>query len=302
MWIVFGAVVVVSLAIDLVAHRGAHSVTRRSAIMWSVAWIVCALLFAGFVALELGVHPAEDFLSAYLMEKSLSIDNLFVFMVIFERLRIPQTEHHRVLFWGILGALVARAVFIASGSALLTRWHDVVYILGVFLIYTGWKTARAEPGGGSSRVLGFMQRSSRLTSKLAGHHFITVENGRRVGTPLLVALLAIEVSDVLFAVDSVPAVFAISEDPFIVYTSNVFAILGLRALYLVLSGLLRDLHYLQYGLAAILVFAGGKMLISGYVHVPPLVSLLLIITILTTAILASIRRRSDGMRDAVTPP
>jgi tellurite resistance protein TerC len=302
MWVVFGAIVLVSLALDLVAHRGAHSVTRKSAIIWSIGWIVCALSFGGFIALELGVHPAEDFLSAYLMEKSLSIDNLFVFMVIFERLRIPQTEHHRVLFWGILGALVARAVFIASGSALLTRWHDVVYILGVFLIYTGWKTLRAEPGGGSSRILGFMQRSSRLTPTLAGHRFITVENGRRVGTPLLVALLAIEVSDVLFAVDSVPAVFSISEDPFIVYTSNVFAILGLRALYLVLSGLLRDLHYLRYGLAAILAFAGSKMLISGYVHVPPIVSLLLIVTILGTAILASIRRRSGGMRDAVTPP
>jgi tellurite resistance protein TerC len=302
MWIAFGAIVLVSLALDLVAHRGAHSVSRKSAIVWSICWIVAAVLFSGFIALELGVHHAEDFLSAYLMEKSLSIDNLFVFMVIFDRLRIPQTEHHRVLFWGILGALVARALFIAGGSALLTRWHDVVYILGVFLIYTGWKTLRAKTGGGSDRVLGLTQRSSRLTDKLDGHRFITVEAGRRVGTPLLVALLAIEVSDVLFAVDSVPAVFAISEDPFIVYTSNVFAILGMRALYLVLAELLRDLRYLHYGLAAILAFAGTKMLISGYVHVPPAVSLLLILTILAVAITASIRRRSTGTHDAVTPP
>jgi tellurite resistance protein TerC len=302
MWIAFGSVVLVSLALDLVAHRGAHGASRTSAIRWSVGWILAALLFSGFIALELGWHPAEDFLSAYLMEKSLSIDNLFVFMVIFDRLRIPQTEHHRVLFWGILGALVARAVFIASGSALLSRWHDVVYLLGAFLIYTAYKTLRAEPGCGGDRLVGVMQRSSRLTHKLDGHRFITVENGKRVGTPLLVALLAIEASDVLFAVDSVPAVFAISEDPFIVYSSNVFAILGLRALYLLLAGLLRDLHYLRFGLAGILAFAGAKMLLSGYVHVPPAVSLLLILTILAAAILASIRRRSDGMRDAVTPP
>jgi len=302
MWFVFGAIVLVSLAVDLVAHRGAHGVARKSAIAWTVGWIVAALLFCGFVALELGVHDAQDFLSAYLMEKSLSIDNLFVFMVIFERLRIPQSEHHRVLFWGILGALVARAVFIAGGSAILTRWHDVVYLLGLFLIFTAWKTMRAEPGHSPSRVLAFMERSPRLTHKLDGHKFITVENGRRVGTPLLLALLVIEASDVLFAVDSVPAVFAISEDPFIVYSSNVFAILGMRALYLVLAEVLKDMHYLRYGLAAILALAGGKMLLSGTMHVPPAVSLLLILAILATSIIASLRYRSDGTRDAVTPP
>jgi tellurite resistance protein TerC len=302
MWIVFGAIVLVSLAVDLIAHRGAHGVARKSAIAWTVGWIVAALLFCGFVAYELGLGQAQDFLSAYLMEKSLSIDNLFVFMVIFDRLRIPQTEHHRVLFWGILGALIARAAFIAGGSALLTRWHDAVYILGLFLIYTAWKTLRAESGKGSSRVLSVMERSSRLTHKLYGHAFITVENGRRVGTPLLLALLAIEASDILFAVDSVPAVFAISEDPFIVYSSNVFAILGMRALYLVLAEMLKDMHYLRYGLAAILALAGIKMLLSGTVHVPPAVSLLLILAILGTAIIASIRRRADGTRDAVTPP
>lgn len=302
MWVVFGAIVLLSLVLDLVAHRGAHGVARKSAIAWSIGWVVAALLFCGFVAFELGWGPAQDFLSAYLMEKSLSIDNLFVFMVIFARLGIPHTEHHRVLFWGILGALVARAVFIAAGSALLTRWHDVVYLLGLFLIYTAWKTLRADAGEGGDRLLGFMQRRMRITHKLDGHKFITVENGRRVGTPLLLALLAIEASDILFAVDSVPAVFAISEDPFIVYSSNVFAILGLRALYLVLAELLRDMYYLRYGLAAILALAGTKMLVSGYVHVPHGVSLLLIVTIIATSVVASIRRRSDGMRDAIAPP
>ncbi len=292
MWLAFGAIVVVSLVLDLVAHRGGHGQSRKSAITWSVAWIACALVFAGWIAFELGGGPAQDFVSAYLMEKSLSIDNLFVFMVIFDRLRIPPAEQHRVLYWGILGALVARALFIAGGTALLGRWHDVVYLLGLFLIYTAYRTLRTEAPAGGDKLLRFMEKSSRLTHELHGHHFLAREAGRLVGTPLLIALLAIEASDIMFAVDSVPAVFAISEDPFIVYSSNVFAILGLRALYLVVSDLLRDLHYLRYGLAAILALAGTKMLLSGIVKIPPAVSLGLIVTILAAAIIPSIRRRS----------
>jgi tellurite resistance protein TerC len=300
MWGVFACVVLVSLTLDLVLHRGGHGIGRKSAITWSIVWIVSALLFAGWVGITMGADHAQDFVSAYLMEKSLSVDNLFVFMVVFARLRIPEAEQHRVLYWGILGALVARAAFIAGGTALLQRWHDVVYVLGAFLIYTAYKTLRSEPEEtvGKSRVLEWIGRHMRISSRLAGHHFITHESGRRLGTPLLLALITIEATDVLFAVDSVPAVLAISEEPFIVYSSNVFAILGMRALYLVLSDLLRDLHYLRYGLAAILALAGVKMLLSGHVHVPHSVSLGLIVAILVAAIVPSIRlgRRMAALR------
>ena len=259
-----------------------------------------ALLFAGFVALEFGTVTAQAFVTAYLIEKSLSVDNLFVFLVIFARLKIPEAEQHRVLFWGIIGALVTRAAFIAAGSALLTRWHFAVYILGAFLIYTGVKTVRAAQGEAKeSRVLPFLQRHLRLTPNLHGHHFLVVEAGRRVATPLMLAVIAIEVTDVVFAIDSVPAVFAISQEPFIVYSSNVFAILGLRALYLVLAGMLKDLKYLHYGLAAILVFAGAKMLTSGLFHVPHAVSLLSVAAILLLSIIPSViaRRRVQRASD-----
>jgi len=289
MWIAFSVVVLACLAIDLLAHRGGHGLSRKSAIVWSVIWVAVSLAFAGFVAVRNGAGPAQDFVSAYLMEKSLSIDNLFVFMVVFARLQIPATEQHRVLFWGIVGALVCRAVFIAGGAAVLERWHGIIYLLGAFLILTGLKLIRGTvEREGESRVLGFLRRHLPLSSTLHGHHFITREGGRRIATPLLLALLTIEVTDVMFAVDSVPAVFSISEDPFIVYSSNVFAILGMRALYLVLADLLRDLRYLHFGLAAILVLAGAKMLISGWVHVPPLVSLGSIVAILAAAIIPSV--------------
>jgi tellurite resistance protein TerC len=203
------------------------------------------------------------------------------------------------LFWGIVGALIARALFIASGAALLQRWHEIVYLLGAFLIFTGIQMARAHSPvpDGENKVLAFLRRKLPMTASMHGHRFFAIENGRRVATPLLLALLTIEVSDVLFAIDSVPAVFAISTEPFIVYSSNVFAILGMRALYLVLADLLRDLEYLKYGLSAILVLAGAKLLISGYVHVPALISLVSIVVILAAAIIPSVivarRRRHE---------
>src|SRR5574338_635289 len=211
---------------------------------------------------------------AYLMEKSLSVDNLFLFMVVFAQLQVPPAEQHRVLFWGILGALLARAGLIAGGTALLSRWHDVVFVLGAFLIYKGYRTARSDSlHEQDDRTLKWLRAHLPVTSRLHGHHFVAREDGKLLATPLLLALLTIELSDIMFAVDSVPAVFAITEEPFIVYTSNVFAILGLRALYLVLAELLRDLRYLQYGLAAILALAGAKLILSRWVHLPAYVSL-----------------------------
>src|SRR5688572_26605815 len=244
MWLVFAAIVLISLVVDLVAHRGGRGHTRRSATLWSIGWIVLAFIFAGWIWWRLGAASAGNFVSAYLMEKSLSIDNMFVFMVVFSRLGIPQAEQHRVLFWGIIGALVARALFIAAGSSLLTRWHDIVYVFGAFLIYTAYRTARAESltEPAESKLLEWMRRHLRVCEDLHGHKFLARIDGKLVATPLLVALLTIEATDVMFAIDSVPAVFAITEDPFIVYSSNVFAILGLRALYLVLSDLLKNLR------------------------------------------------------------
>ena len=296
-WLLFGGVIVASLLVDLLAHRGGHGLGRRSAVLWSVAWITVALLFAGFVALQFGQSAAMDFVTAYVIEKSLSVDNLFLFVVIFARLGIPSAEQHRVLFWGILGALVFRGVFIAAGTAVLERWHAAIYAFGAFLVYAGLKTARSPPGkSGEGRVLPFLRRHLRFTPRLHGHHFLAVESGRRVATPLLLALLAIEATDILFAVDSVPAVFAVSTEPFIVYSSNVFAILGLRALYLVLASLLKDLKYLHYALAAILVFAGAKMLTADLVHVPSGISLLTIALILAAAIVPSLVARRSKTR------
>lgn len=297
-WLVFGAVILVSLVVDLVAHRGGRSLGRKHAIAWSVGWFAVALLFAGGVSLKFGHETAVDFGTAYLIEKSLSVDNIFLFIVLFARLRIPEAEQHRVLFWGILGALVSRAVFIASGTALLARWHGAIYVLGAFLIYTGVKTARTDPAetGGEGRVLPFLRRHLPFTPRLHGHRFHVVEQGRRVATPLLVALIAIEATDILFAIDSVPAVFAVSKEPFIVYSSNVFAILGLRALYLVLATLMHDLKYLHFALAAILVFAGVKMLASHFLHVPHFVSLLAITGVLVAAIVPSVIARRAKAR------
>jgi tellurite resistance protein TerC len=271
MWISFGVIVAVSLVFDLVAHRGEHGASRRSAIVWSVLWIAAALAFAVWIGVRLGRGQAEDFLTAYLLEKSLSIDNLFVFLLVFSRLKMKPSEQHHVLTWGILGALVFRGIFIAAGSAALMRWHELVYALGALLVLMGIKTAVSHDGKADedSGIMTFVRDRLRLRSTF------------------MIAVITIEITDILFAVDSVPAVFAISSDPFIVYTSNVFAILGLRALYLVLADLLRKLRYMHIGLSAILVFAGAKMLLSSVVHIPHVVSLGAIAAIMTITIVAS---------------
>ncbi len=299
-WLVFAGIVVASLAADLWAHRGGRSLSRRLAILWSVAWIAVALLFSAWVALKFGSQAALEFVTAYAVEKSLSVDNLFLFIVIFARLNIPEAEQHRVLFWGILGAFATRAVFIAAGTALLAAWHPVVYVLGAFLVYTGIKTARERvEGGDEGRLLPFLRRHLPLTSRLQGHRFFVVEHGRRLGTPLLLALLVIELTDVVFAIDSIPAALAITVDPFIVYSSNIFAVLGLRALYLVLAHALIGLKYLRYGLGGVLAFAGLKMLTGKFASVPHAVSLLVVVTLMAGAVIASlIARQRMALRHA----
>jgi tellurite resistance protein TerC len=297
-WLLFAGIVVASLALDLWVHRGGRGLSRKQAIVWSIAWISVALLFSVWLGVKFGRNAATEFVTAYAIEKSLSVDNLFLFIVIFGRLRIPEAQQHRGLFWGILGAFVTRAAFIAAGTALLSAWHPVVYVLGVFLLYTGFKTVREHvDGSGEGRILPFLRRHLPLSPRLDSHSFFVVEDGRRLGTPLLLALLVIEVTDVIFAVDSIPAALAVSEAPFIVYTSNVFAVLGLRALYLVVAHALIGLKYLRYGLGGILAFAGLKMLTSKFVPIPHVVSLLVIVTLMGGAILASViaRRRAAAV-------
>jgi tellurite resistance protein TerC len=302
-WLILAGVMLGGLLVDLLAHRGNRGQGRKSAVLWSLVWIGLSLAFAGWVALQFGYGAAEDFVTAYVLEKSLSIDNLFVFLIIFSRLKIPRAEQHRVLLWGILGAFVTRAAFIAAGAALLSTWHEVVYVLGAVLIYTGIKTARdhanEDEAEGEGKILPFIRRHLPFTPRLDGHRFFTLENGRRVATPLLLALIVVEITDVIFAVDSIPAVFSITEQPFIVYSSNVFAILGLRALYLVLADLLSDLKYLRFGLAAILVLAGAKMLTSHFFQIPHAIALLAVLAILAASIAPSVvakRRKARAER------
>ena len=297
-WLLFASIVVVSLAFDLWVHRGGRGLSRKQAIVWSIAWISVALLFSVWLGVKFGRNAANEFVTAYAIEKSLSVDNLFLFIVIFGRMRIPEAQQHRVLFWGILGAFATRAAFIAAGTALLSAWHPVVYVLGVFLLYTGFKTVLEHVDrGGEGRILPFLRRHLPLSPRLDAHSFFVVEDGRRLGTSLFLALLVIEATDVIFAVDSIPAALAVSEAPFIVYSSNVFAVLGLRALYLVVAHALIGLKYLRYGLGCILAFAGLKMLTSKFVPIPHVVSLLVIVTLMVGTILPSVlaRRRAAAV-------
>jgi tellurite resistance protein TerC len=295
LWIGFLAFVLLMLALDLgVFHRRQHVVGPREAAAWSAAWIAMALGFALGVFHFAGPVPGQEFLAAYLVEKSLSVDNLFVFVVLFEALRVPRSLQHRVLFWGILTALLLRAVMIFAGAAMLARFHWLTFVFGGFLIFTGWKLWSQPPGRedqGIQRILRLVRRVLPTTPTLHGGHFLVREHGHWHATPLLVALAAIEVSDVAFAVDSIPAVFAVTTDPFIVFTSNIFAILGLRSLYFLLADLLGRFVYLRPGLAAILGYVGVKMVIVPWVKIPAGVSLLVIAGILVLAVVASVLRQ-----------
>jgi tellurite resistance protein TerC len=297
-WVLFGAGVIVLLAVDLLAHRGEHGLTKKAALAWSAIWIGVALAFNAAVWLYLGSGLAEEFFAAYVLEKSLSLDNMFVFLVVFEQLRIPPSEQRRVLSWGILGALVMRGAFIALGAALLERWHFVVYGLGALLVYTGVQVLRRqkETSPTDNRALVWLRGKLPLTDGLRGHHFLVREGGRRMVTPLFLALVVIEFTDVVFAVDSVPAAFAVSDHPFIVYSSNVLALLGLRSLYLLLSSGMTKTRELEYALSAVLVFAGAKMLLSDVVHIPSLISVAVIVGLIGGALVVRFARRAWGRR------
>lgn len=305
-WALLGTLLLVFISIDLIAHRGDTPESRRSAIVWSAVWIAAALAFNLFVALQFGRAAGEQFLAAYLLEKSLSVDNLFLFIVIFGELRIPRTEQRRVLTFGILGALATRCLFIVLGAAAIQRWHEVTYVFGGLLVITAIKLLRTpDETDAPPRALVWLERHLPWTRELHGHRFITRVKGRLVATPLLIALVAIEVTDVIFAVDSVPAAFAVSQDTFILYSSNVFAVLGLRALYVVLAGALHGLKYLRFGLAAVLAFAGAKMLLASWVKLSPLASVGVIAACIGIAIAASLigaRRERRERAHAASEP
>jgi tellurite resistance protein TerC len=292
LWIGFNVFVLAMLALDLgVFHRKAHAVKVREAVLWSVVWIALAGAFNVVLYFGFGGERALEFLTGYLIEKSLSIDNLFVFLIIFSYFRVPAEFQHRVLFWGVLGALVMRAAFIAGGVALIERFHWIMYIFGGFLILTGIKMSQhkdRELHPDRNPVVRLTRRFFSISSNYHGQSLFARENGRRVATPLFMVLLVIETTDLIFAVDSIPAILAISRDPFIVYTSNVFAILGLRSLYFALAGIMQMFHFIHYGLSAILVFVGSKMLLSDIYKIPIAISLGLIAAIIAVSIIASI--------------
>lgn len=291
-WIWFNLFVLAMLALDLlVFNKKAHEIKVKEALLWSAFWIALALIFNAGIYFTQGPDQALRFLAGYLLEKSLSVDNLFVFLLIFTYFKVPAIYQHKVLFWGIVGALIMRALFILGGIALIHKFHWIVYILGVVLIISGIKLVsekEKEVHPEKNVVLKLFRFFMPATTEYHGDKFFVKINGKTWATPMFIVLLIVETTDVVFAIDSVPAVLAISRDPFIVYTSNVFAILGLRALYFALSGIMQMFKYLHYGLAAILIFVGVKMLISEFYKVPVGIALGMIMLILSVSIAASL--------------
>jgi tellurite resistance protein TerC len=292
-WILFNLFVVVMLGLDLgVLNRRPHVIGFREALGWTVGWVCMAAAFAALIFFWRGRPATLEFIGGYLVEQSLSADNLFVFLVIFRYFRVPGELQHRVLFWGIIGALIMRAVFIVAGVGLLRRFDWLIYAFGAFLVYNGIALIRhkqMDVHPDQNPLVRLLRRFVPVTSDYEGGKFL-VRRERRYATPLLMVLLVIETSDLLFAVDSVPAVLAISVDPFIVYTSNVFAILGLRSMYFVLAGMMDRFHYLHYGLSLILVFIGVKMLVSHYYAIPTGVALAIVALVLGMSIVVSLLR------------
>jgi tellurite resistance protein TerC len=292
LWGAFNLFVIAMLALDLgVFHRKAHEVRIREALFWSVFWIALSLLFNLGVYFWSGPQAALEFLTGYLLEKSLSVDNIFVFLMIFTYFRVPYLHQHKVLFWGILGALIMRAFFILVGITLIQKFHWVIYIMGAFLVITGIKMATQKDSDihpERNPVLRLVRRFVRVTEDYEGGRFFMRRSGRLLATPLFVVVLVVETTDVIFAVDSIPAILAITLDPFIVYTSNVFAILGLRALYFALAGVMQLFSYLPYGLSFILVFVGIKMLLVDIYKIPIGMALGTVAAVLVISVIASI--------------
>jgi tellurite resistance protein TerC len=307
-WIIFNVVIVLLLLVDLMLiNREGRVVPFRQALFASAAWISLAFLFATFIHQWLGPAKALEFITGYLIEEALSVDNLFVFLLLFAYFKVPPEQERTVLFWGILGALVMRGTFIFAGVALVQRLHWLLYVMGAFLVYTGiqllfaGEDAPVDPS--KNYALRMARRFVPITEEYEGKKFFSRRDGRRFATPLFVVLLVVETTDIMFATDSIPAILAISRDFFIVYTSNVFAILGLRSLFFALSGLMRLFHYLNYGLAVVLSFIGAKMLLSFRYHIPTGVSLVVVACVLALSVAASVlfpKREEDHSQNNLT--
>lgn len=291
-WIGFLAFILFMLILDLgVFHKKDHEIKFKEASLWTIFWIALSLSFNVLIYFTSGEKPALEFLTGYFIEKSLSIDNIFVFVLIFSYFKVPLKYHHKVLFWGILGALVMRAIFIFSGVALITKFHWIIYVFGAFLVFTGIKMiieGEKEIHPEKNPVLNLFKKFFPVHPAYDEGHFFIKKDGRRFATPLFLVLLFVETSDIIFAVDSIPAILSITQDPFIVFTSNVFAILGLRSLYFAVSGVMQYFRFLGAGLSAILIFVGVKMLIDSIYKIPTQYSFLVIVAIVTVSIVASV--------------
>jgi tellurite resistance protein TerC len=308
-WIIFNVFVLAMLALDLgVFHRKTHTVKLKEALGWSAVWITLALLYNVGIYVWLGQVKALEFLTGYVIEKSLSVDNIFVFIMLFAYFRVPAEYQHKVLFWGILGALVMRAVFIALGVTLIQKFEWVIYLFGAVLIYSGIKMAMskdAEVHPEHNPILRLFRKAFPVTRDFEGNRFWVRRETGLMATPLMVVLVVVETTDVVFAVDSIPAVLAITQDPFIVYTSNVFAILGLRALYFALAGVMNIFHFLHYGLSIILVFVGVKMIASHWFKIPIGVALGVVMGVLAISVVASLiwpeKKKEDQTTNMQSP-
>jgi tellurite resistance protein TerC len=273
-WVLFNSFVIGLLLLDLlVFNRRAHPIKLKEALGWSAFWVCLSLCFNFLVYRTMGHEAGVEWLTGYLVEKALSVDNLFVFLLIFTYFKVPAEYQHRILFWGVLGALVLRGIFIVAGAALLAKFHFLLYVLGAFLVYTGVRMGLSDSGEPEidpegNPIVRFLSRHLPITRQPDGGKFFTTREGVRFATPLFVVLVLVETTDVVFAADSIPAILAISRDTFVVYTSNVFALLGLRALYFALASLMQLFHYLHYGLALILIFIGGKLLLEDIYPLP----------------------------------
>jgi len=291
-WLGFNLFVLVMLALDLgVFHRKSHQVRFKEALAWSAFWIALAFGFAVLIAFWQGRQPALEFVTGYVVEESLSVDNLFVFLVLFRYFKVEPEYQHKVLFWGIIGALIMRGVFILVGVQAIQRWHWIIYLFGAFLIFKGFTMLRTEGSDiepEKNFFLRILRRFIPVTESYEGGKFFVRRDAKRYATPLFIVLLVVELTDVAFATDSIPAILAITRNAFIVYTSNVFAIMGLRSLFFALAGLMDIFHHLHYGLSALLIFIGAKMLVSEHYPIPIHIALAVVAGILLTSIAASL--------------
>lgn len=296
-WVGFNLFVLIMLALDLgVFNRKAHDVSLKEAALWTTVWVALAFAFNIFLFFEIGKTRALEFTTGYLIELSLSVDNIFVFLVILKYFAVPTPVRHRVLFWGVLGALIMRAVMIFAGVLLLRQFHWLIYVFGAFLIYTGYKMLKHSEGElhpERNPVLKFVSKYMRMTKEYHGSKFFITEAGKKLATPLLAVLVMIETTDVVFALDSIPAIFAITRDPLIVYTSNIFAILGLRSMFFLLQGVMQRFVYLHIGLAIVLMFVGLKMVLADLWHIPIGLSLGVVGLVLAVSIIASLRKTAQ---------